>query len=105
MLAEIERERGWQFDPEVVDALGRIAKRGQRLDASQAFGRGDISRLMPPKLSGRGDTLEWRWGWCLRTLQRAMGPPPVKRVTPALSPAKGFGLVSSGRPALSHRWH
>jgi len=27
-LAEIERERGWQFDPQVVDALLRIANRG-----------------------------------------------------------------------------
>jgi len=29
-LAEIERERGWQFDPRVVDALGQALERNRR---------------------------------------------------------------------------
>ena len=39
-LAEMERERGWQFDPQVVDALLRIAERNSSL-------------LRPPRPPGR----------------------------------------------------
>lgn len=44
-LAEIARERGWQFDPQVVDALFRIAQRGE-LSAA------DLPRGLPRSRSG-----------------------------------------------------
>jgi putative two-component system response regulator len=34
-LAEIEREREWQFDPQVVDALLRLSKRGSLFSSGQ----------------------------------------------------------------------
>ena len=37
-LAEIEREREWQFDPQVVDALLRLSKRGSLLSSGPSPG-------------------------------------------------------------------
>jgi putative two-component system response regulator len=32
-LAELQRERGWQFDPDVVDALVRVQRQGALANA------------------------------------------------------------------------
>ena len=36
-IGEIERERGWQFDPNVVDALVRVQRQERALDADDAI--------------------------------------------------------------------